>query len=370
MSTRRKATRLSISSHKEQDIHSLNPHDVVLGRGQHVKHTGNARFLRLVRSRAAKYHACTSKTSKDAIARQIVRVVEDLEGRFVKRSEAHSRTAAPVWVIADQAAVMIKVKQTFRDYSVVRRKAAASASLLDSTLPISQITAASAIADPGRNPGEIPLQSPPVVDPSEVTAAPSTTLLGTQNNTPLHNHLLVRLGLAESSLSTLASQVPLQQQLPNRSDATVHSGSAAQSAPSFSHSDTSHSRLNEIIQSLAQQELVRQFQLYLDPQAFDNNSHNLIAGLPWLLQSNSEMHQSLYMSQPHMQQSQLGGIYTVPQAPLPFSSSAPLPLSHLQLAAALNGWNSMQGSLTPADALLATTQRITSQSVASQPQIP
>jgi hypothetical protein len=373
-SARNKAPMLPSSAQQEQAVHSLNSRDVVLGRGQHVKHKGNTHFLQLVRSRAAEYHACTSKTSKDGIARQIVRVVEDSGGRFVKGSETRTTaaTTVPVWVVADQAAVKIKVKQTFRDYSVVRRKAAAAASFLASTLPVSQATSAPPLADTGHHPGELHMQSSIPVDRSEVASAPSTSVLGTQNVTPLHNQLLERLGLADISLSTLASPFPLQQQLSNHAYAAVQLGSAAQSAPSLFYSDASHSRLNEIIQSLVQQELVRQLQANLTPQSSNHNSHNLITGLAWQVRSNPEMPQSLHISQPQVELSQLGGVYPVPPAMLPLSSYAPppLPLSHLQVATVLGGWNSVQGSLTPADdVLLETSQCIHAPSAAAQPHI-
>jgi hypothetical protein len=130
VSARRDAQRSSDSSQKRLLIDSLNPHDVVLGRGQHVKHEGNTSFRTLVRSRAAEYHVCC-KNSKDLIAREIVRVVEDLGGRFVRRTECSEDASTMVkrstWELADRSNVLVKVKQTFRDYSVMQRKAASAA---------------------------------------------------------------------------------------------------------------------------------------------------------------------------------------------------------------------------------------------------
>jgi hypothetical protein len=125
-----------------QLVHSLNEHDVVLGRGQHVKHVGNDTFRSIVRARAVEYTSCCTKTGKDIIARQIVQAVRAQGGRFVKRISSYTAAEAnlsepqpersvdpmsAVWEIVDEATVLVKVKQTFRDYSVVVRKSSGAA---------------------------------------------------------------------------------------------------------------------------------------------------------------------------------------------------------------------------------------------------
>lgn len=135
-------------------IERLNPNDVLLGRGQHIKHEGNSKFRRIVRERVVDYATCRNKSAKDAIAREIVRAVEERGGRFVRKmGDGHealptaaaaaasnevnnnnesvrftspSWATAPKWELVDEATVLIKVKQTFRDYSVVARKVAAT----------------------------------------------------------------------------------------------------------------------------------------------------------------------------------------------------------------------------------------------------
>jgi hypothetical protein len=133
---KRKRGESKSSGLSRQLVHSLNEHDVVLGRGQHVKHVGNDTFRNIVRARAVEYTSCCTKTGKDIIARQIVQAVRAQGGRFVKRISCATGEAnlsdqqtemlvdpmSAVWEIVDETTVLIKVKQTFRDYSVVVRK--------------------------------------------------------------------------------------------------------------------------------------------------------------------------------------------------------------------------------------------------------
>jgi hypothetical protein len=121
------------SSTSNETIHSLNPKDVLLGRGQHVRNEGNITFRTLVRACAAEYHSNYHKGGKDAIARRIIRDFVRDGGRFVKQKavvgdmSTWDEATLPVYENADEATVLIKVKQTMRDYSVILRRAAAAA---------------------------------------------------------------------------------------------------------------------------------------------------------------------------------------------------------------------------------------------------
>jgi hypothetical protein len=120
-------------------VHSLNENDVILGRGQHVRYEGNTRFLNLVRSKVEEYNSTSSKPAKDRVARRIVRDVQNTGGRFVQRFDDTTDATkyddpnnsydeySIVWEIASERTVLVKVKQTFRDYAVIQRKAAAAA---------------------------------------------------------------------------------------------------------------------------------------------------------------------------------------------------------------------------------------------------
>jgi hypothetical protein len=244
ISARRKVPRLSNSSQKGQAVHSLNPHDVVLGRGQHVKHDGNTLFLNLVRSRAAEYHACANKTSKDVVARKIVRIVENSGGRFVRRIESSgdaSTELTSAWEIVDQSTVLVKVKQTFRDYSVVRRKAAASASSLPET-PDMDAPPLQPAARPSD--GEVSLQLPSFSNSSAVTFVQPGAMYTDQNvytqqglgNAGLLLAVLSNQALQQQSLGTTATislpgmpqhlvAAPLQLAAQNRGEALLQPSS-------------------------------------------------------------------------------------------------------------------------------------------------
>jgi hypothetical protein len=111
---------------------------VLLGRGQDVKSEGNTRFQGFVSS--------STKSGKDAVARQVVNTVHGKGGRFLRRvdlDDSKPRVAgeegesdlweSPVFEIADFASVLVKVKQTFRDFSVTSRKAESAAAMAANT---------------------------------------------------------------------------------------------------------------------------------------------------------------------------------------------------------------------------------------------
>ena len=63
----------------------VNEYDVLFGRGKHTReHTGNVRCAHLVEIRAEEYNACR-KAAKTKIAEQVVTMVSDSGGRFLRK---------------------------------------------------------------------------------------------------------------------------------------------------------------------------------------------------------------------------------------------------------------------------------------------
>jgi hypothetical protein len=104
----------------------LNSNDVLLGRGSHlVKYQGNIKFRQLVQERHAEYVANARHHAKDHLARQVIALVSGPAGRFLRKVESSTELTAlgvspntleqAVWVPVDEATVLEKVKQAFRD---------------------------------------------------------------------------------------------------------------------------------------------------------------------------------------------------------------------------------------------------------------
>jgi hypothetical protein len=102
---------------------TLNRNDVLLGRGRPVvRFEGNIRFRRLVQNRKAQYRATGRNVIKDSIARELIQTVKSRDGRFLRKVESPEEaielgipSGVQGWVIADDNAVLQKVKQAFRD---------------------------------------------------------------------------------------------------------------------------------------------------------------------------------------------------------------------------------------------------------------
>jgi hypothetical protein len=125
-------------------ITSIEPNDVVLGRGNHIHIDGNTQFRQLVHARSTEYWSCQDNFAKDLIARQIVDTVTSRGGRFLRRVRASG--AEEQWELANKETVLVKVKQTFRDFSASHRKqqSAAAASKSHSTNTATQNATAAA----------------------------------------------------------------------------------------------------------------------------------------------------------------------------------------------------------------------------------
>lgn len=143
-----------MSSQQQQQRKGINPrqlvtiiegNDVLLGRGNHVHNPGNAKFRMLVLSRSVEYWSCNNNVTKDAIARQIIDQISSSGGRFLRKLKnapkrqpideeavASSTVDAPtsdIWELADMETILVKVKQTFRDFTASAKKRTASTSL-------------------------------------------------------------------------------------------------------------------------------------------------------------------------------------------------------------------------------------------------
>ena len=138
---------------------SIGPNDVLLGRGNHFQNSGNEKFRSLVRSRSIEYCSCDDNIVKDNIARQIVDSVASQQGRFLRKvkqklkgndsggakavSAGDSGTSVPneQWEVADTETVLVKIKQTFRDFTASDKKRTGATRYKTSPHPSSDGTA-------------------------------------------------------------------------------------------------------------------------------------------------------------------------------------------------------------------------------------
>ena len=130
MSTKKKGT---VGSYP-----TIGPNDVLLGRGNHLHNSGNGIFRNLVHSRSREYWSCNDTGMKHCIALQIVDSVTSQQGRFLRRVKISSRGTNPgallpfsdlnvsvpaeLWEVADTETVLVKIKQTFRDFTASKKK--------------------------------------------------------------------------------------------------------------------------------------------------------------------------------------------------------------------------------------------------------
>jgi hypothetical protein len=100
--------------------------DVLTGRGAFVdRFSGNVRFRLLIKSKKKAYSDCRHHFDKTIVARQVIQAVLDSNGRFLKHGTAvatagpSSTVATPyrqtVWMLMEDAAILEKIKQAFRD---------------------------------------------------------------------------------------------------------------------------------------------------------------------------------------------------------------------------------------------------------------
>lgn len=95
---------------------------MLLGRGAPIiKFVGNVRFRKLVQEKSTEYMETHRREHKDAVAREIVGIIESRQGRFLRPMPKSEAVASGVpegvkaWVPADEAGVLQKIKQAIRD---------------------------------------------------------------------------------------------------------------------------------------------------------------------------------------------------------------------------------------------------------------
>lgn len=100
----------------KQYVTDLHPHDVLFGRGSGPNdHEGNIRFRQYVAERKASYMATNHRATKTNIAREIVNLVEQNGGRFLKKLEVALEDGAPdMYEVVDDDNIMEKAKQALR----------------------------------------------------------------------------------------------------------------------------------------------------------------------------------------------------------------------------------------------------------------
>jgi len=106
----------SNNNHNKQYVTDLHPHDVLFGRGSGPNdHEGNIRFRQYVAERKASYMATNHRATKTNIAREIVNLVENQGGRFLKKLDVALEDGAPdMYEVVDDDTVMEKAKQALR----------------------------------------------------------------------------------------------------------------------------------------------------------------------------------------------------------------------------------------------------------------
>jgi hypothetical protein len=111
--------------------------DVLTGRGAYVdRFPGNVRFRSLIKSKKKAYSDCQFHVEKNIVAREVIQAVHDSSGRFLKKAIDTGPTTTSttsyetihhqtVWVLMEDAAILEKVKQAFRDCAKEKHKSTA-----------------------------------------------------------------------------------------------------------------------------------------------------------------------------------------------------------------------------------------------------
>eukprot|EP00579_Thalassiosira_antarctica_P011733 CAMPEP_0201912800 /NCGR_PEP_ID=MMETSP0903-20130614/3374_1 /ASSEMBLY_ACC=CAM_ASM_000552 /TAXON_ID=420261 /ORGANISM="Thalassiosira antarctica, Strain CCMP982" /LENGTH=344 /DNA_ID=CAMNT_0048447845 /DNA_START=67 /DNA_END=1098 /DNA_ORIENTATION=- len=114
-------------------ITQLNKYDVLCGRGLGPnERAGNINFRDLVYSRKTEYLAINPRDhkNKNRIAREIVKVVRSLGGRFLKRTAVDlGDDETEAYELADEKVVLEKAKQTLRQNRTRRKESSIKANI-------------------------------------------------------------------------------------------------------------------------------------------------------------------------------------------------------------------------------------------------
>jgi hypothetical protein len=97
------------SDYKDEWINEPGPLDVLQGRGWKVQvHPGNLRFRNIIAERQEVYDKSLIY-DKTVISKEIVQVIKESGGRFLRQDEGHG------WKLVDDKVARVKVSAAFRD---------------------------------------------------------------------------------------------------------------------------------------------------------------------------------------------------------------------------------------------------------------
>lgn len=101
----------------------LHKNDVLLGRGVPVfNYSGNVRFRQIILEFKPRYAAASKHQAKNDITREIIAMIENSNGRFVREVKTSAEAASlgiprgtKAWALVDDDAKVLKVKQALRE---------------------------------------------------------------------------------------------------------------------------------------------------------------------------------------------------------------------------------------------------------------
>jgi hypothetical protein len=107
----------------ERYTNQLHRNDVLLGRGVPVfNYSGNRRFRQIISEFKPRYSAASKHQLKNNITREIIDVIENSNGRFVREVKTSAEAASlgipqgmKAWALVDDDAKVLKVKQALRE---------------------------------------------------------------------------------------------------------------------------------------------------------------------------------------------------------------------------------------------------------------
>ena len=298
-----------------QLVTNVEANDVLLGRGNHVHNPGNAKFRMIVLSRSHEYWSCNNNVTKDSIAREIIDQITSQGGRFLRKIKnasigaggVHCAAAASgsnfdestssesnIWEIADMETILVKVKQTFRDFTAAAKKKSPASSLHPER---SQLTSmirqrSNQIPEPDKASNNL-YQS--------TTGAASAPDLRRLENTLLSTGILSNIGNEYNTAPMLR---------PNARDSLFPNTSTLQLEPLNDRTFDARTDFGELLirqRAIASwQELLRQQQLVSEANAMLNFNRQLPVGDPTpLLQQSHTLQDQLRLRHLFLQRSSL-----------------------------------------------------------------